>query len=84
METTCVLCGKGTKDRVSYLELEAWEFEFVQAGKQDFYNVCFDCFDTHTNQFIDQDMDLELRKKRSMLVKKEIQEEIEAILDLDK
>lgn len=83
MQTTCELCGKETKDRVSYLELETWEFDFLKKEQKDFYTICFDCFDKHTNHFIDQDTDLELRKKRALSVNKEIQAEIEAILEVE-
>lgn len=83
MKTTCELCGKETKDQVSYLELETWEFNFLKKEKKDFYSICFNCFDKHTNNFIDKEMDLELRKKRSLLVNREIQEEIEAILETE-
>ena len=83
MKTTCELCGKETKDKVSYLEIETWEFNFLENEKKDFYSICFDCFDKHTNNFIDKEMDLELRKKRSLLVNREIQEEIEAILEIE-
>lgn len=83
MKTTCELCEKETKDKVSYLELETWEFNSLKKEKKDFYSICFDCFDKHTNNFIDQEMDLELRKKRSLLVNREIQEEIEAILEIE-
>ncbi|MGH2317775.1 hypothetical protein ACRC6Q_08390 [Planococcus sp. SE5232] len=83
MKTTCELCEKETKDKVSYLELETWEFNFLKKEKKDFYSICFNCFDKHTNDFIDQEMDLELRKKRSLLVNREIQEEIEAILEIE-
>ncbi|MCT4781987.1 MULTISPECIES: hypothetical protein [Exiguobacterium] len=82
MKTTCEVCGTETKDKVSYLELETWEFDFLKQDQKDFYSICFNCFDTHTNHFIDQEMDLELRKKRSLLVNKEIEEEIEAILEI--
>lgn len=84
VKTTCELCEKETKDKVSYLELETWEFDFLKKDKKDFYYVCFDCFDKHTNHFIDKDMDLKLRKKRSLLMNSEIQEEIEAILETEK
>jgi hypothetical protein len=80
MKPTCELCKKETKDRVSYLELETWEFEFLKEEKKDFYTICFSCFDEHTQNFIDKEMDLESRKKRASLVSREIQEEIEAIL----
>ncbi|MDN7243529.1 hypothetical protein ACSFXN_07165 [Planococcus sp. 1R117A] len=83
MKTTCELCEKETKDKVSYLELETWEFNFLKKEKKDFYSICFNCFDKHTNNFIDKEMDLELRKKRSLLVNREIQEEIEAILEIE-
>lgn len=83
MKTTCELCEKETKDVVSYLELETWEFDFLKKEKKEFYSICFECFDKHTNHFIDQEMNLELRKKRALLVNKEIQEEIEEILDVD-
>lgn len=83
MKTTCELCEKETKDKVSYLELETWEFDFLKKEKKDFYSICFACFDKHTNNFIDQEIDLELRKKRALSVNKEIQEEIEAILDIE-
>lgn len=82
METTCELCGKATNDKVSYLELETWEFNSLKEEKKDFYSICFNCFDKHTNNFIDKEMDLELRKKRSLLVNKEVEEEIEAILEI--
>lgn len=82
MKTFCELCEKETKDKVSYLELETWEFDFLKE-KKDFYSICFDCFDKHTNQFIDKDTDLELRKSRSVSVNKEIQEEIEEILKIE-
>lgn len=83
MKTTCELCEKETKDKVSYLELETWEFDFLNKEKKDFYSICFDCFDKHTNNFIDKEMDLELRKKRSLSVDRKIQEEIEAILEIE-
>lgn len=83
MKTTCELCEKETKDKVSYLELETWEFDFLKKEKKDFYSICFDCFDKHTNNFIDKEMDLELRKKRSLSVDRKIQEEIEAILEIE-
>ncbi|OKL36919.1 hypothetical protein [Domibacillus mangrovi] len=83
MNTTCELCEKETKDKVSYLELETWEFDFLKKEKKDFYSMCFDCFDKHTNHFIDKEIDLELRKKRSLSVNREIQEEIEAILEIE-
>ncbi|KAA0958151.1 hypothetical protein ACQKDD_12620 [Planococcus kocurii] len=83
MKITCEICGKETKDQVSYLELETWEFNFLKKENKDFYSICFNCFDKHTNNFIDQEMDLELRKKRSRLVNREVQEEIEAILEIE-
>ncbi|PSL41849.1 hypothetical protein B0H99_10193 [Planomicrobium soli] len=83
MKTTCELCEKETKDKVSYLELETWEFNFLKKEKKDFYSICFNCFDKHTNNFIDKEMDLGLRKKRSLLVNREVQEEIEAILEIE-
>ncbi|MEH6948194.1 hypothetical protein [Peribacillus asahii] len=83
MKATCELCGKETKDKVSYLELETWEFDVLKKEKKDFYSICFDCFDKHTNHFIDKETDLELRKKRSLSVNREIQEEIEAILEIE-
>ncbi|ANU28266.1 hypothetical protein [Planococcus versutus] len=83
MKTTCEICGKETKNQVSYLELETWEFNFLKKENKDFYSICFNCFDKHTNDFIDQEMDLELRKKRSRLVNREVQEEIEAILEIE-
>ena len=83
MKTTCELCGKETKDKVSYLEIETWEFNFLKKENKDFYSICFNCFDKHTNNFIDKEMDLKLRKKRSLLVNREIQEEIEAILEIE-
>lgn len=83
MKTTCELCGKETKEKVSYLELETWEFDFLKKEKKDFYSICFDCFDKHTNHFIDKETDHEWRKKRSLSVNREIQEEIEAILEIE-
>ncbi|WP_456276329.1 hypothetical protein [Bacillus sp. AK128] len=83
MKPTCEICDKETKDKVSYLELETWEFDFLKKEKKEFYSICFECFDKHTNQFIDKGMDLELRKKRALSVNKEIQEEIEDILDIE-
>jgi hypothetical protein len=83
MKTTCELCKKETKDKVSYLELETWEFDFLNKEKKDFYSICFECFDEHTNNFIDKEMNLELRKKRSLSVSREIREEIEAILEIE-
>ncbi|WP_233523114.1 hypothetical protein [Peribacillus saganii] len=83
LKTTCELCEKETNDKVSYLELETWEFDFLKKEKKDFYSICYDCFDKHTNNFIDREMDLELRKKRSLSVNREIQEEIEAILEIE-
>lgn len=83
MTTHCELCKKETKERVSYLELETWEFDFLKKEKKDFYSICFSCFDKHTNEFIDKDTDLELRKKRLLSVSKEIQEEIEEILTVE-
>lgn len=82
MTTQCELCKKETKERVSYLELETWEFDFLKKEKN-FYSICFSCFDQHTNQFIDKETDLELRKKRLLSVSKEIQEEIEEILAVE-
>jgi hypothetical protein len=83
MKPTCELCNKETKDKVSYLELETWEFDFLKTEKKDFYSICFNCFDEHTQSFIDKEMDLESRKKRASMVSKEIQEEIEAILEIE-
>ncbi|MCM3584871.1 hypothetical protein M3182_03815 [Mesobacillus maritimus] len=83
MKTNCELCGKETKDKVSYLELETWEFDFLKKEQKDFYSICYDCFDKHTNDFIDKEIDLELRKKRALAVDREIQEEIEAILEVE-
>ncbi|WP_246945050.1 hypothetical protein [Bacillus pinisoli] len=80
MKKACEICEKETKDKVSYLELETWEFDFLKKEQKEFYSICFDCFDKHTNQFIDKEMDLELRKKRAQSVSREIQEEIEEIL----
>ncbi|WP_223593713.1 hypothetical protein [Neobacillus bataviensis] len=82
MKTTCELCTKETKDKVSYLELETWEFDFLNKEKKDFYSICFECFDEHTNNFIDKEMNLELRKKRALSVSREIREEIVAILEI--
>ncbi|MGG3799662.1 hypothetical protein [Metabacillus fastidiosus] len=82
MKTNCELCEKETKEKVSYLELETWEFDFLKKEKKDFYSICFECFDKHTNHFIDKEMDLELRKKRALSVNREIEEEIEAILEI--
>ncbi|WP_121612705.1 hypothetical protein [Mesobacillus foraminis] len=79
---TCELCQKETKNVVSYLELETWEFDFLNEEK-DFYSICFECFDQHTNNFIDKEVNLELRKKRASMVNREIQEEIEAILEVE-
>ncbi|NEY71431.1 hypothetical protein G4D63_06700 [Bacillus mesophilus] len=83
MKEACELCDKETKNKVSYLELETWEFDFVKKEKKTFYSICFNCFDQHTNQFIDKGMDLELRKKRAGSVNPEIQEEIQYILDIE-
>lgn len=83
MKTTCELCKKETKDKISYLELETWEFDFLNKEKKDFYSICFECFDEHTNNFIDKEMNLELRKKRALSVSSEIREEIEAILEIE-
>lgn len=83
MTTQCEICKKETNNRVSYLELETWEFEFLKKEKKTFYSICFPCFDKHTNQFIDKETDLELRKKRLLAVSKEIQEEIEEILTVE-
>ncbi|MED4400117.1 hypothetical protein ABET41_11165 [Metabacillus fastidiosus] len=83
MKTTCELCEKETKDKISYLELETWEFDFLKKEKKDFYSICFECFDKHTNNFIDKEMDLELRKKRALSVNREIQEEIDDILEIE-
>ncbi|MEG0260751.1 MAG: hypothetical protein RR595_13180 [Lysinibacillus sp.] len=83
MTTTCELCEKETKNKVSYLELETWEFGFSKDEQKDFHSICFECFDTHTNNFIDKEMDLELRKQRALSVNKELQEEIEAILEIE-
>lgn len=57
--------------------------QLIEQRSKDFYPICFDCFDKHTNQFIDQEMDLELRKKRSQMVNKEVEAEIEAILEVE-
>lgn len=83
MKTTCEICEKETKNRVSYLELETWQFDFLKEERKDFYAICYECFDKHTNNFIDQEVDLEIRKKRALSVNKEIQDEIEAILEVD-
>jgi hypothetical protein len=83
MTTQCEICKKETKERVSYLELETWEFDFLKKENKLFYSICFSCFDKHTNHFIDQETDLELRKKRLLSVSKEIQEEIEEILTVE-
>ncbi|WP_066053865.1 hypothetical protein [Robertmurraya korlensis] len=83
MTTKCEICNKDTKERVSYLELETWEFDFLKKQNKLFYSICFSCFDKHTNQFIDKETDLELRKKRLSLVSKEIQDEIEDILAIE-
>lgn len=83
MQTTCELCGKETKDKVSYLELETWEFDFLKKEQKDFYTICYACFDKHTDHFIDQETDLALRKQRALSVDKEIQAEIEAILEIE-
>ena len=83
MNTTCQICETETKNRVSYLELETWEFDFLKEEKHDFYAICYECFDQHTNQFIDKEVDLELRKKRALSINKEIQDEIEAILEVE-
>lgn len=83
MKTTCELCEKETKDKVSYLELETWEFDFLKKENKDFYSICFDCFDKHTNNFINKEMGLEMRKKRSLSVNREIKKEIEAILETE-
>ncbi|GHH98719.1 hypothetical protein [Neobacillus kokaensis] len=80
MKTNCELCGKETNEKVSYLEIETWEFDFLKKEKKDYYSICFECFDKHTNHFIDQDTQHESRKKRSQSVNREIQEEIEAML----
>ena len=79
----CEICGTETNNQVSYLELDTWEFNSLNKEANDFYPICFDCFDKHTNQFIDQEMDLELRKKRSQMVNKEVEAEIEAILEVE-
>ena len=83
MKTMCELCEKETNDKVSYLELETWEFEFLKKEQKDFYAICYECFDKHTNHFIDKEVDLELRKKRALSVNKEVQDEIEAILEME-
>jgi hypothetical protein len=83
MTTQCEICNKDTKERVSYLELETWEFDFLKKQNKLFYSICFACFDKHTNHFIDKETDLELRKKRLSLVSKEIQDEIEDILAVE-
>lgn len=83
MKTICEICEKETKNQVSYLELETWEFDFLKEGNKDFYSICYECFDQHTNNFIDQEVDPELRKKRALSLNKEIQEEIEAILEVE-
>ena len=80
MNTTCELCEKETKNQVSYLELETWEFDFLEKEKKDFYSICFECFDKHTNDFIDKEVDLELRKKRALSVNKEMQEKSKLFL----
>ncbi|KSU50163.1 hypothetical protein AS033_01965 [Exiguobacterium indicum] len=83
MKMKCKICGTETNNQVSYLELDTWEFNSLNKEAKDFYPICFDCFDKHTNQFIDQEMDLELRKKRSQMVNKEVEAEIEAILEVE-
>ncbi|MFJ7738346.1 hypothetical protein ACIQ2D_18685 [Lysinibacillus sp. NPDC097287] len=83
MTTTCELCEKETKNKVSYLELETWEFDFLKKEQKDFHSICFECFDKHTTNFIDKEMDLDLRKKRALSVNRELQEEIEAILEIE-
>ena len=83
MKMTCEICGKETNNQVSYLELNTWEFNSLKTEEKDFYPICYSCFDKHTNEFIDQEMDLELRKKRSQMVNKEVEAEIEAILEVE-
>ncbi|MCT4780012.1 MULTISPECIES: hypothetical protein [Exiguobacterium] len=83
MKMTCEICGKETNNQVSYLELNTWEFNSLKTEEKDFYSICYSCFDNHTNTFIDQEMDLELRKKRSQMVNKEVEAEIEAILEVE-
>lgn len=77
---TCEVCGKETNEQVSYLELETWEFDFLKNNQKDFYAICFDCFDKHTNHFIDQDVNNDTRKKRVLAIDEDVQAEIEAIL----
>jgi hypothetical protein len=83
MKTTCELCKKETSNKVSYLELETWEFDFLKKEQKIFYSICFDCFDKHTNHFIDKEVNLELRKKRASSVNREVLEEIEEILEIE-
>ena len=83
MKTTCEVCGKETNEQVSYLELETWEFDFLKKEKKDFYTICFDCFDKHTNHFIDQDVNDTVRKQRTLAIDKDVQAEIEAILEAE-
>ena len=59
------------------------EFDFLKEEQKDFYPICYTCFDKHTDHFIDQETDLALRKQRALSVNKEIQAEIEAILDVE-
>jgi hypothetical protein len=51
------------------LELDTWEFNSLNKEAKDFYPICFDY--------------LELRKKRSQMVNKEVEAEIEAILEAE-
>lgn len=74
METCCELCGKPTSEKISFLELQTWDFEFINQEKKEFYYVCFECFDAHTNEQIEKDTDADLRKQRSLLFHKLVQE----------
>jgi hypothetical protein len=69
LNTKCEICGTETNNQVSYLELDTWEFNSLNKEAKDCYPICFDY--------------LELRKKRSQMVNKEVETEIEAILEAE-
>jgi hypothetical protein len=80
MKTCCEICGKPTKDKVSYLELKVWDFDFIKEEKKEFYPVCFECFDKQTEQQIEKDTAEAVRKERSDLYKQLVKEGVPCLV----
>lgn len=74
MAACCELCEKQNGEKISYLELETWDFEYVRKVKKDFYSVCSECFDQQTNKQIEKDTSEEIRKQRSLIFKSLVDE----------